>query len=55
MPLFGSAGVNPGVLRKELAAKLVTNSGGEVEIRNLLTKFGLKSAQALGTVVVTSR
>ena len=47
MSLFGSAGVNPVMLKKELI-------GGEAEVRNYL-KFGLKSTQAMGTVVVTCR
>ena len=55
MPLFGSAGNSCGVLRQEQIGKLVTPSGGEVEIRNSLKKFGLKTTKAVGTVVVTCR
>ena len=53
MPLFGSAGTSPGVLKQEQIGKLVTPSAGEEEIRNSLKKFGLKTTKAVGTVVVT--
>ena len=55
MPVFGSAGTSPGVLKQEQIGKLVTPSAGEEEIWNSLKKFGLKTTKAVGTVVVTCR
>ena len=55
MPLFGSAGTSPGVLKQEQMMKLVTQSGGKVEVLNTLKRFGLKTTKAVGTVVVTCR
>lgn len=55
MPLFGSAGTSPGVLKQEQMMKLVTPSGGKVEVLNTLKRFGLKTTKAVGTVVVTCR
>ena len=55
MPLFGSAGNSPGVLKQEQIKKLVTPSAGEEEILNSLKKFGIKTTKAVGTVVVTCR
>ena len=55
MPLFGSAGASPGVLKQEQIRKLITPTAGEGEILNSLKKFGLKTAKAVGTVVVMCR
>ena len=55
MPLFGSAGTTPGVLRQEQIRKLVTPTAGEGEILNSLKKFGVKTTKAVGTVVVMCR
>ena len=55
MPLFGSAGTSPGVLKQEQIKKLVTPTAGGEEILNSLKKFGLKTSKAVGTVVVMCR
>ena len=55
MPLFGSAGSRPGVLRQEQMLKLLTPSGGKEEVLNVLKGFGMKTNKAVGTVIVTCR
>ena len=55
MPMFGSAGTSPGVLRQDQIRKLVTPTAGGEEILNSLKKFGLKTSKAVGTVVVMCR
>ena len=55
MPLFGSAGLRPGVLRQEQMLKLLTPSGGKEEVLNVLKGFGMKTNKAVGTVIVTCR
>ena len=54
MPVFGSAGRAPGVLRSELMRKLTVSSAGG-DVRRCLKTFGLGSSKAAGTVVVKVR
>ena len=55
MPMFGSAGLRPGVLRQEQMMKLLTPSAGKEEVLNTLKGFGMKTNKAVGTVIVTCK
>ena len=54
MPVFGSAGQQPAVMKTELMRKLTVSSAGG-DLRRVLKTFGLGLRKAGGTVVVKTR
>ena len=51
MPIFGSAGQGPAIMRTELMRKLTVSSAGG-DVRKTLKSFGLGMSKAGGTVIV---
>ena len=55
MPLFGAAGKKPGKLTVEQINKLVTDSRGKEEMREVLKRFGGRSKKAAVTRIVSCK
>ena len=55
MGLFGAAGQKPGKLSVEQIHKLVTNSRGKEEVREVLKKYGGRSTKAVVTAIVSCK
>ena len=55
MPLFGAAGKKPGKLAVEQIHKLVTDTRGKEEVREVLKRFGGRSNKAAVTIIVSCK
>ena len=55
MGLFGAAGQKPGKLSVEQIHKLVTNSRGKEEVREVLKRYGGRSTKAVVTAIVSCK
>ena len=55
MPLFGAAGKKPGKLAVEHIHKLVTDSRGKEEVREVLKRFGGRSTKAAVTTIISCK